>query len=316
METVNKNATKEAKILLNYLHDVMGKQIVTGQHTQTKPQEELQLIKEQTGKLPALCGFELLAYSPNINYEDMTPECKKEIVEARDTVETAYHWAQEMGGIVSFCWHWYSPVGGLDKSFYSKNTDFDPCKILEEGTPERTKCFEDMDVIAKILQGFQDKDIPILWRPFHESEGTWFWWGSKGGKVAADLYRLMYDYFVNVKKLNNLIWVWSSPTKESYPGDEYVDIVSWDIYVGKHEKTDYGKQFAELVKNTSRNKVVALTECGVVPDIDMLAKTKVPWSYYMTWSKEFCLGEEYNTFERQKAMYQSDYAITLEEYKK
>jgi mannan endo-1,4-beta-mannosidase len=316
MQTVNKNATKEAKELLNYLHSVMGKRIITGQHTQTNPQEELQLIWEQTNKLPALCGFELLAYSPNINYEDMTAECKREVVEARDTVKKAYEWAINKGGIVSFCWHWYSPVGGHDKSFYTKNTDFDPLNILQEGTVERTKFYEDMDKIAEILKGFLDKNIPILWRPFHEVEGTWFWWGSQGGEVAAKLYRLMYQYFVEEKKLNHLIWVWSTPTKEAYPGDDYVDIVAWDIYVEKHEKTDYGKQFSELVSNTSSNKVVALTECGVLPDIDLLEKSKVPWSYYMTWSKEFCLGQDYNTYERLRAMYQSSYAITLDEYRK
>ena len=52
-----------------------------------------------------------------------------------------------------------------------------------------------MDVIADILRRFQDENIPILWRPFHESYGTWFWWGAKGAKVARDLYRLMFDYY-------------------------------------------------------------------------------------------------------------------------
>ena len=52
-----------------------------------------------------------------------------------------------------------------------------------------------MDVIADILRRFQDENIPTLWRPFHESYGTWFWWGAKGAKVARDLYRLMFDYY-------------------------------------------------------------------------------------------------------------------------
>ncbi len=84
---------------------------------------------------------------------------------------------------------------GRDKSFYTEHTDFDATKVLQEGTPERAAFYADMDVIADILRRFQDENIPILWRPFHESYGTWFWWGAKGAKVARDLYRLMFDYY-------------------------------------------------------------------------------------------------------------------------
>ena len=62
----NPNAQDEAKVLMEYLAGVEGKGILTGQHTQSIPQEELACIQRETGKLPALCGFELLGYSPNI----------------------------------------------------------------------------------------------------------------------------------------------------------------------------------------------------------------------------------------------------------
>ena len=69
-------------------------------------------------------------------------------------------------------------MGGRDKSFYAANTDFDADRVLTEGTPEREAFFHDMDVIAGLLKLFCDNDIPVLWRPFHESDGDWFWWGS------------------------------------------------------------------------------------------------------------------------------------------
>ena len=87
--TVNPNATEEARELLNYLSDIAGKKIITGQHTQTNPMEEAQYILEKTGKLPKLFGFELLAYSPNINYDDASEECLTEIYEDRGTLDTA-----------------------------------------------------------------------------------------------------------------------------------------------------------------------------------------------------------------------------------
>ena len=88
MTTADPKATKETVELWNYLHTVAGKQIITGQHTQTIPCEEIDYIRQVTGKEPKLRGFELLAYSPNINYADASPECLKEVEENKGTAET------------------------------------------------------------------------------------------------------------------------------------------------------------------------------------------------------------------------------------
>ena len=168
-----------------------------------------------------------------------------------------------------------------------------------------------MDAIAGILQQFQQEHIPILWRPFHESYGTWFWWGAKGAKVARDLYRLMFDYYTGEKNLHNLLWVWNCDIEEAYPGDEYVDVVSIDVYLPEYQSTDYADAYEKLVAATSRDKVAALAEVGYLPDVDLLQKSRIPWAYYMTWSKEFCIGEKYNSVENLKKMYDSEYAVTL-----
>ena len=309
--TVNPNASVSAKKLLNDLSERAGKSIITGQHTQTNELEEIDYIKKITGKEPLLRGFELLAYSPNINYQDATEECLTEVYENRDTVETALQWAKTTNGIVTLTFHWFSPIGGRDKSFYAKNTDFDAEKILVEGTPERTAFYHDMDVIAEELRKFQDADIPVLWRPFHEAEGDWFWWGAKGPVVASKLYRLMYDYYTNVLHLNHLLWVWNCPVKEAYPGDDCVDVVSVDIYLTGYEKTDYHEQYEQLIAATSTEKVAALAEVGYLPDIRLLEQSHTPWAYYMEWSKEFCIGEQYNSVENLKAMYESAYSDCL-----
>ena len=308
-KAVNPDITESAQKLLDYLSDVAGKQIITGQHTQTIPMEEIDYIYEQTGKKPLLRGFELLAYSPNINYEDATKECLTEVYENRGTVETAIEWAKEDKGIVTLSFHWFSPIGGHDKSFYAKNTDFDARNILIKDSPEQKAFYSDMDVIAKELKKFQEEDIPILWRPFHEAYGEWFWWGAKGAVVASKLYRMMYEYYTNVHHLNHLIWVWNCPIPEAYPGDDCVDVISIDIYMEGFKKTDYKEAYEELVAGTSKDKVAALAEVGYMPDVEMLEKSRVPWAYYMTWSKEFCIGEQYNSVEHLKSMYASDYSI-------
>ncbi len=309
--TANHNATPKAKELLNYLSDIAGKKIITGQHTQTNPMEEISYIKKITGKQPKLRGFELLSYSPNINYDDADGPCLTEIYENRGTVDTALKWAKENDGIITFTFHWFSPIGGHDKSFYAKNTDFNAARILLENTPERKAFFHDMDVIAELLKKFQEADIPVLWRPFHESYGDWFWWGAKGSATARELYKLMFDYYTNVHKLNNLIWVWNCHLKEGYPGDEYVDIISVDIYLSEYSATDYHEYYEKLIAEITKNKVAALAEVGYMPDIDILEKSHTPWAYYMIWSKEFCIGEQYNRIEQIRKMYNSDYSITL-----
>lgn len=310
-KTVNPNASERAQKLLNYLSETAGKAIITGQHTQTNPMEEIAYIREKTGKVPLLRGFEMLAYSPNINYAEATEPCLTEVYENRGTMESALNWAKETDGIVTLTFHWFSPLGGHDKSFYAKNTDFDAKQILVEGTPERAAFYQDLDVIAAELQKFRDADIPILWRPFHEADGEWFWWGAKGAVVAMKLYRLMFDYFVNAKELDNLLWVWNCPIAEAYPGDDFVDIISVDIYLQKYEKTDYSEQYEQLVQATSRNKTAALGEVGYLPDIELLSQSHTPWAYFMTWSKEFCIGEQYNTTDRLKSMYDSSYAVSV-----
>ena len=68
MKPANPNLTPKALELLEYLHATAGKKIITGQHTQTVPMEERAYIHNITGRYPKLLGFELLSYSPNINY--------------------------------------------------------------------------------------------------------------------------------------------------------------------------------------------------------------------------------------------------------
>jgi len=306
----NKNASVEAVKVLQYLADLRGKGILTGQHTQTMAQEELEYIREATGKEPALCGFELLAYSPNIDYKKSSEECLTEVRENKNTLEKAWQWA-ERGGLITFTWHWYSPLGGSDKAFYQRNTDFDARRVLVDGTPEREAFIKDLDVMAGLLKPFCEKKIPILWRPFHEAEGEWFWWGSKGPETAKGLYRLMYERYTDLHDLNNLIWVWNSPLAEGYVGDDVCDVISRDVYLPKHKHSDYKKEYNELIKITPAPKITALGETGPIPDMNKLEKTGIPWTWFMTWSKDIC-REGVTSPDVLSAAYNHPYAVTLD----
>ena len=308
---INENAIKEVKEVLAYFSRMEGQGIITGQHTQTMEQEELTKIYEITGKLPALCGFELLSYSPNIRLETADEDCITEVERNRGTLEKAWEWAGR-GGLITFTWHWFSPLGGKDKSFYTKNTDFNPEEALKEGTPENIAMCRDLDDMASLLKPFCDKHIPILWRPFHESEGDCFWWGSRGPQVAKELFRFMYRYYTQEHHLDNLIWVWNSPLADGYVEDAYCDIISRDIYPPAHAHGAFREKYDDLIKITKRKKGAALAETGIIPDADELMEEAVPWLWYMTWSGSFALTEKFNDFAALKKLYQHEYAITLD----
>lgn len=300
------------RALLQYLASIEGKAILTGQHTQTMAQEELHHIEAVTGKRPALLGFELLGYSPNIRRETADEACLREVDENQGTLERAWEWA-EAGGIITFTWHWFAPLGGRDKSFYMDKAGFDASRVLIEGTQEREAFFHDMDHMAELLRPFCDKQVPILWRPFHECDGNWFWWGAQGMDVARELFRLMYRHYTQHHQLHNLIWVWNNPKPEGYVGDAYCDIISRDFYPAPHAHSAFAEKWQELKRITPTAKGCAIAETGVIPDGDDLARTGTPWLWYMTWSHGFCLSEEHNSCEALRNLYHHPWAITLDQ---
>lgn len=296
----NSSMIIEARKVLNYFAEINHKKIITGQHTQTVGQEELAHIKKITGYYPKIVGYELLALSQNINPES-DKECLEEVEDNKGTMQVALY--DKSKSILTFTWHMFSPLYGCGKSFYAKNTTFDVRKILcGDETEEYTAFMNELDHMAKVLKHFKEMKKPILFRPFHEADGDWFWWGKYGVEYAKDLYIMMYNYFVEEKGLNNLIWVWNSIG--AYPGDEYVDIISVDCYgEEKDSKTCYIDKYNELLEKVSKDKLVALAECDVIPDIEELKENHFPFIYYMTWSKEFALTEKYNSNQKLKDFY-------------
>lgn len=307
----NPNALPCVHRMMAYLGELSGKGILTGQHTKTRGMEELRHIEEITGKQPALLGFELLAYSPNINYWDTDDECLEEVEGNYGTLQNAWEWAAKKG-IVTLTWHWFSPLGGRSKAFYARNTEFDASKALADGTPENRALLSDMDVMAGLLRPFCQAGVPILWRPFHEGDGDWFWWGAKGAETVKGLWRLMVERFTQKHQLNNLIWVWNSPVPECYPGDDVVDIISCDMYPPAHQHTAQLDKLAQVKSITQQPKIALIGEIGTLPSAEALAQEKAEWVSYMTWCNDFCLTEDFTTNEALREMYEHPWAVTKE----
>ncbi|TYQ18198.1 UNVERIFIED_CONTAM: mannan endo-1,4-beta-mannosidase [Acetivibrio alkalicellulosi] len=320
---VNPNATDEAKSLMSYLVDIYGKHILSGQqelcgsHNYEGAYAEFTYLKELTGKMPAVRGFDFM------NYRAGTDSTGKKLGWDDLCAERVIDWYNEKGGIPTVCWHWFSPgdIGGSgDRSFYTDDTTFSISKALTPGTPENIAMLADIEFMAGKLKQVQDAGVPVLWRPLHEAEGGWFWWGAEGSEPCVELYRLLYDKFTYEYGLNNLIWVWTSYDFETspawYPGDDVVDIVGYDKYNAKDglpNGSAISSTFYNLVQLTGGKKMVAMTENDTIPRVSNLINEMAGWLYFCPWYGWWVTSEQNNPKEWLIEMYQSDYCITLDE---
>ncbi len=265
----NTNATSEATALYNYLLDINGKRMLSGQMSTPWGIDELRYIKQRTGKEPALRGIDFIHQRSN----------DKE-------VQNAIEW-WESGGIPTIMWHWGGPGVGEGYENSKKRVNIDKCFI--EGTEQHEDFWKELEAKADLLEKLRDANVPILWRPLHELNGHWFWYGKQGPEKFKKIWITMYQYFVQERKLNNLIWVLcytGSPNAEWYPGDEYVDIVAADTYDGSAEP--HIEMFEATKKIVEENPtLIAYHECGVIPNPDECIKSGAMWSWWMEWHTKY-----------------------------
>jgi mannan endo-1,4-beta-mannosidase len=144
------------------------------------------------------------------------------------------HWNK--GGLVTASWHAPNPWTGNSSRDSSRVRASD---LWTPGTAANRVLTRQLDTIAASFQKMEDQGVPVLFRPWHESSGGWFWWGRKSVSDAdyKRLWRYTYDYMTNRKGLDNLLWVYSPASTQSknpldqYPGGDVVDVVALDAYV-------------------------------------------------------------------------------------
>ncbi|MFW6389038.1 MAG: glycosyl hydrolase, partial [Marinilabiliaceae bacterium] len=270
---VAENPSREAQNVFAFLRENYGSQIISGTVANVSwNTNEAEWVHQHTGKYPALNGFDLIhLYASPANWIDYSD------------VSVVEDWWNN-NGLVTLMWHWNVPTEkeSDEYAFYTDETSFDISKAVQEGTWENEVIMDDLEKAAKVLKKLRDKNIPVLWRPLHEAAGGWFWWGDGSAQNCIDLWRIMFDYFES-QNLNNLIWVWTvEPGQDSwYPGDEYVDIVTRDIY-NKPENSQMVDEFNNL-RERFPEKPVAMGECGSIAKISQQWDGGAKWSWFMTW---------------------------------
>ena len=304
-DLVTKSPSAEAVKLYTFLKDNFEKKVISGAMANYSTGiEEAQWMYDNTGKWPALTGFDYINYTRDwstINFTELTDNAKA--------------WWNE-NGLVTIMWHWRDPLKKSD-GFYTKDTSFDVSKISDTNSDEYKAMIADIDVIASYLKQLKDAKVPVIWRPLHEASGEWFWWGAKGAEPCKKLWKLMFDRLVNHHQLNNLIWVWTSDSAGSaidwYPGDEYVDIIGMDIYPGENQ---HGSQYVafDKVKDTfAGKKILTLSECGSIPNIDAMFEYGDTWSWFMPWNGDYTRSDKHNGASFFTDLFSNDRVITRDQ---
>lgn len=289
------NLSKSAARLYDYICNTYGNAIISGQQESTwmgSDQYEFEYIYEKTGKYPAIRGLDYMGD----DFEGVN--------------RRAAEW-HDRGGIVTICWHCGSDFcGSWSECMETEISDWD--KALTEGTAEYETLIAGMDKAAEALKELQEQDIPVLWRPFHEFDGGWFWWGKGGPENFKKLWIIMYDRYTKYHQLDHLIWVlgYSGNGKDYdkwYPGDEYVDIIGADSYTDGANENLY-----EALKELEIKKMpICFHECGRIPTVEQLQGKNAGWVWFMTWHTEYITDA--NDDADLKKIYNDEYVITLDE---
>jgi hypothetical protein len=292
----NENAIPAAKTLYEYLKSVWKTGCLTGQMESTwmgSPDYEMLYLQKHTGKLPAIRGLDFM-------HNDF-----------RGVAGRAQQW-WEQGGIPHICWHTGSDFASGYNESKDHNLNWETA--LTPGTADYDKLIKAMDRAVPYLQQLEDAGVPVLWRPFHELDGGWFWWSKGGSESFVKLWQLMYSRYTDYWGLDNLIWLLGYSGNGGnmaawYPGDDYVDLIGADSYTPGAN----GQLYAEVAALAPEGMPIVFHECGTIPTKEQMQAEQAPWLMFMVWHTDFLTDGQSNTVDSLKAIYESEYFITLDE---
>jgi mannan endo-1,4-beta-mannosidase len=298
--------TSNAQKLYDFVRSQYGQKIMTGQTS-----DYYDNLVAITGKKPLVRGFDLLTYSPMYAYAWDGGHVFGPVDNGE--VNKVISWYNETGkkGVVEIHWHWFSPSGGQagTNTFYTSETTFDVSRAVVSGTPENIAALRDIDAIAVELKKIRDAGVPVIWRPLHEAGGGWFWWGAKGPGPCLALWDILRDRLTNYHGLHNLIWSWSTPESNWYPGHTKVDMLGFDSYPGANNYTVQKAMFDTYHDLGNGTKIVAMTENGPIPDLGQAIDFDARWSWFCAWN-DMVTAE--NSTQHIIDMYNHPYALTVE----
>jgi mannan endo-1,4-beta-mannosidase len=309
-DPANSNSSDDVKKVLKFLYDIKGHGIITGQQNLAPDvMSWTDKVLNITGCYPGLLG-------EDFTYGNAAYLKRKEIV---DTVTD--YWNK--GGLVTISWHQVNPEtwdGSIDEGpFEYTQYQMSQEKFNQIFVPEsdlQIKYQQHIDTIAGYLKQLQEAGVVVLWRPYHEMNGGWFWWGAKAN--FTDLWKGMFNRYTKYHHLNNLIWVWSPNISQSgmtdyYPGDEYVDIVGLDGYVDITNWDIRSSLSADIdnIIDVSKDNMVTFTELGWLPNLNWLQTDRPEFTWFLCWWTHIT---DYNSNRWISDVYNHSYAINRSDF--
>ncbi|MGV3585909.1 MAG: glycoside hydrolase family 26 protein [Adhaeribacter sp.] len=307
---IDAKATRQTKNLYRNLlklsekHTLFGHQHATEYGHGWSGDENRSDVKSVTGSHPAVIGVDFSGFS------GLSPEAIKRAKESlRKNVIDTYN----RGGVTTVAWHFSNPVSG--GGFYWKDSVSLPAvKYIIPGGEAHAQYKEILRGIGEWTHSIRGKDgklVPLIFRPYHEFDGGWFWWGKP--HTSADefksLWRFTVTYLRDSLDVHNFIYAFSPDNRfnseeeflERYPGDEWVDMVGMDNYA------DYGRDRYDIETGARKLKIVsdyalkagklaAFTETGLesIPDTTWWTNTllkamqshKMRLAYVLVWRND------------------------------
>jgi beta-mannanase len=282
--TSNPFAAAKAQDVLDFMTTLANgsaNRIISGQQTYMTD-SLIDNIFTATGKYPGLVG---------IDYYYQNNETTNNQVTA---------WANS-GSIIKILHHWNNPLGG---NAWNLANVVDFTQLITEDTALNTTFKGYLDAVANGMAVLQTNNVAVLYSPFHEMNGNWFWWGNKNPEEFKAVWRYMFNY-MHKKGIHNILWTYAANANignelDYYPGSQYVDVVGVDLYGGVNVSTV--TNYNALV---ALGKPFGLTEYG--PGAPSGIVTPVDWSgfittlkanmpsacFWMNWGQSFSM--EYNT---------------------
>jgi mannan endo-1,4-beta-mannosidase len=308
LKLVTPSASPEAAALYAYLQEISGQHILSGQHcVPLVGSTRLPAVEKMLGRYPVVFsqdfGFSEPGTWDGINYRQQIVD---EAIRRHDE-----------GFVINLMWHAVRPIEDepveFQKSIQGKLTDEQWQQLITPGTEINERWKSQLDVIAFFLKQLRNAHVPVLWRPYHEMNGKWFWWGGRAGENGfKKLYRMTYDRLVNFHKLDNLIWIFGAnevrngvaPYAEFYPGHDVVDVLATDIYSSGFAQSEYDSLLA-----LAEGRPIAFGEVGPVPSTEILEK-QPRWAWFVVWGD---LGGNRNEAKTIRETYASERVLELAE---
>src|SRR5690625_4836598 len=289
VDLVDSNASNNTKKLFAYLQDISGKQILFGQQhatdegltlkgTGSRVGSDESEVYNAVGDYPAVFGWDTNSLDGREK-----PGVAGDLKQSRENLAESMKIAHGLGGITTLSMH---PDNFVTGGAYNDTTG----NVVENILPGGSKNDEFnlwLDNIAALAHDLKDENgeaIPVIFRPFHEQTGNWFWWGSH--TTTSDQYKAIFRYTVeylrDTKNVHNFLYGFSPGAGpggdkerylETYPGDDYVDIFGIDKYDDKQNAGSDGflkdmiadlRMMVELAEE--KGKIAAFTEYGYSPE--------------------------------------------------